>query len=72
MPLYLYDNIYESGSVLEGWKPVKGGSIKYPVRNQSVKKIFECYCLENGRKLLRKEIQVKFIISNTNPDKLLE
>ena len=38
MPLHLYPNVYESGSVPDGWVPVKGGTIKYPVRNQAVRR----------------------------------
>lgn len=36
MALSLYKNIYASGSVPVGWKPVRGGSLKYPVRNAAV------------------------------------
>lgn len=36
MPLHLYPNIYASGSVPAGWKPSKGGVLKYPVRNPLV------------------------------------
>ena len=54
MPLYLYHNIYESGSVLEDWKPVKGGSIKYPVRNQSVKKYLRILLPGKWQKVIKK------------------
>ena len=36
MPLHLYPDVYASGSVPTGWAPVKGGTIKYPVRNAAV------------------------------------
>ena len=36
MPLYLYPDVYASGTVLAGWTPGKGGTIKYPVRNPAV------------------------------------
>jgi len=36
MPLNLYPDIYASDSVPQGWIPVRGGAIKYPVRNRSV------------------------------------
>ena len=36
MPLNLYPDIYASGAVPQGWTPVKGGTIKYPVRNRAV------------------------------------
>jgi hypothetical protein len=34
VPLHLYANIYASGPVPKEWSPVKGGAIKYPVRNR--------------------------------------
>ncbi|MDQ3010009.1 MAG: hypothetical protein M3X11_04825 [Acidobacteriota bacterium] len=36
MPLHLYPNVHSSGSVPAEWHPVKGGAIKYPVRNRAV------------------------------------
>ncbi len=36
MPLHLYPDAYTSGSVPVGWQPVRGGTIKYPVRNAAV------------------------------------
>ncbi len=36
MPLHLYKDVYDSGSVPTGWQPVKTGTIKYPVRNAEV------------------------------------
>ncbi len=36
MPLHLYPNVYASGSVPGGWKPVSGKQVKYPVRNPEV------------------------------------
>ncbi len=36
MPLNLYPDVYASGSVPAGWAPIKGGSLKYPVRNAEV------------------------------------
>lgn len=36
MALNLYPNIYASGSVPAGWKPLRGGVLKYQVRNQAV------------------------------------
>lgn len=36
MPLNLYAEIYESGSVPQDWTPVRGGTLKYPVRNRAV------------------------------------
>ena len=36
MALNLYRNIYASGSVPQDWAPVRGGTLKYPVRNRAV------------------------------------
>jgi hypothetical protein len=36
MSLHLYPDLYASGSVPAGWVPLKGGAIKYPVRNAAV------------------------------------
>lgn len=40
MPLNLYPDIYASGSVPQGWLPVRGGVVKYPVRNRAVLREF--------------------------------
>jgi hypothetical protein len=36
MPLNLYPDIHASGSVPQNWIPVRGGTLKYPVRNRAV------------------------------------
>ena len=36
MPLNLYPNVYASGSVPKTWKPTRGATVKYPVRNLAV------------------------------------
>jgi hypothetical protein len=36
MALNLYSDIYASGSVPQSWAPIKGGTLKYPVRNKAV------------------------------------
>lgn len=36
MPLHLYPNVQASGSVPDQWQPIKGGTLKYPVRNHEV------------------------------------
>lgn len=41
MPLHLYLNVYESGAVPAGWLPVKGGALKYPVRNAVVRQYLQ-------------------------------
>jgi dihydrodipicolinate synthase/N-acetylneuraminate lyase len=38
MPLHLYPDVYASGSVPANWLPAKGGAIKYPVRNDAVRR----------------------------------
>lgn len=38
MPLYLYPDVYASGSVPPVWVPTRGGTIKYPVRNAAVRR----------------------------------
>jgi hypothetical protein len=54
MPLNLYQNIYESGSVPSGWTPVRGETLKYPVRNKAV--IRELQHLRTGpwKKVIKK------------------
>ena len=47
MPLYLYPDVYASGSVPLGWRPVRGGTVKYPVRNRAV--LFVLRTLRAGR-----------------------
>ncbi len=41
MPLHVYPNVYASGSVPKGWKPVRGGTLKYPVRNPVVRRYLQ-------------------------------
>jgi len=36
MPLNLYRDIYTSGSVPQGWRPARDGTLKYPVRNRAI------------------------------------
>ena len=37
MSLHVYRSIRESASVPAEWKPIKGGSIKYPIRNLALR-----------------------------------
>ena len=37
MPLHVYPNIRASRSIPDGWEPIKGGTIKYPVRNAALR-----------------------------------
>ncbi len=41
MPLHLYPNVQASGAVPVGWLPLKGGSLKYPVRNLAVRQYLQ-------------------------------
>jgi hypothetical protein len=41
MPLNLYPSIRASGSVPADWKPQKGGQLKYPVRNDVVRRYLQ-------------------------------
>jgi hypothetical protein len=43
----LYPDIHASGSVPHDWKPVRGGTLKYPVRNPAV--LRELWRLLSGR-----------------------
>lgn len=37
MPLQLFPNVYATGALPKGWKPNKGDTRKYPVRNRKVR-----------------------------------
>ncbi len=41
MPLHLYLSLYASGSVPTGWNPLRGGTLKYPVRNPQVRRYLQ-------------------------------
>lgn len=36
MPLKFYPSVYATGRIPFGWLPIKGGTLKYPVRNPAV------------------------------------
>jgi hypothetical protein len=38
MPLHLYRDVYDSGSVPPEWAPTLRGTLKYPVRNPAVRR----------------------------------
>ncbi len=38
MPLNIYPGVHDSGNVPDGWKPIRGGTVKYPVRNKPLLK----------------------------------
>lgn len=54
MALHLYVNVYVSGSVPEGWKPLAGGTIKYPVRNAAVQRHLRKLLSGKWQKVIKK------------------
>ena len=38
MPLHVYKDVFASGSIPQVWMPLKGGMLKYPVRNAEVQR----------------------------------
>lgn len=53
MALRLYANIYDSGSVPEDWSPVKGSTIKYPVRNSAVRRYLNLLLAGKWQKVIK-------------------
>lgn len=54
MPLNLYPDIYASGSVPQGWLLIKGGTIKYPVRNLAVRRVLRQLLPGKWKKVIKK------------------
>jgi hypothetical protein len=54
MPLHLYLNVYLSGSIPNDWQPVKGGTIKYPVRNPVVRSCLQQRLAGKWQKVIKK------------------
>ncbi len=54
MPLHLYPDVYATGSVPPGWVPIKGGTIKYPVRNVAVRSYLRQLLLGRWQKIIKK------------------
>lgn len=54
MPLYLYPNVYASGSVPLGWSPIRGGTVKYPIRNRAVMSVLRNLRAGNWKKVIKK------------------
>ena len=54
MPLHVYPNIRASGSIPEGWEPIKGGTIKYPVRNAALRSYLRRLLPGKWRKVIKK------------------
>jgi len=53
MPLHLYPDIYASGIVPKDWKPTRGGTIKYPVRNRAVLRALRQLCPARWQKVIK-------------------
>jgi len=54
MPLHVYKSIDASGSIPEEWKPTWGGTIKYPVRNVTVRDYLRTLLPGKWRKVIKK------------------
>jgi hypothetical protein len=54
MPLYLYKDVYASGSIPAGWAPIQGGTIKYPVRNAAVHRYLRQLLPGKWQKVIKK------------------
>ncbi len=53
MPLHLYPDVYASGSAPLGWAPTKGGTIKYPVRNSTVRRYLRALLPGRWQKVIK-------------------
>ncbi len=53
MPLHVYPNVLASGSIPEGWKPIRGGTIKYPVRKAVVRGYLRTLLPGSWRKVIK-------------------
>lgn len=56
MPLNLYSDVYASGVVPRSWSPIKGGTIKYPVRNKAVLRELRRLLAGKWRKVIRQGV----------------
>jgi len=54
MPLHVYKSIDASGSIPEEWKPTWGGTIKYPVRNVTVRDYLRTLLPGKWRRVIKK------------------
>ena len=54
MALYLYPNIQASESVPEDWRPIRGATIKYPVRNSAVRHYLRQLLSGKWQKVIKK------------------
>jgi hypothetical protein len=53
LPLHIYADVYSSGSVPTGWAPSKGGTIKYPVRNQALRRYLQTLLPGRWQKVIK-------------------
>jgi hypothetical protein len=54
MALHLYQSIYATSAVPAGWAPVKGGTVKYPVRNAEVRRCLRELLAGKWKKVIKK------------------
>jgi hypothetical protein len=53
MALNLYSDVYTSGVVPRSWAPIKGGTLKYPVRNKAVLRELPPLLADRWRKVIK-------------------
>jgi hypothetical protein len=53
MPLHVYPNVYVSGSVPKEWKPIRGRTLKFPVRNPVVRRYLQKLSDGKWQKVIR-------------------
>jgi hypothetical protein len=61
MALNLYPNVYASRSVPAGWKPVRGGTLKYPVRNAAVLAALRAMLPGTWQKVIKRALCYKLL-----------
>jgi hypothetical protein len=53
MPLHVYPNIHASKLIPKGWEPIKGATIKYPVRNTFLRRYLRELLPGKWRKVIK-------------------
>ncbi len=53
MALNLYPDIYASAAVPQGWTPIKGGALKYPVHNRALLRELRRLCPGRWKKVIK-------------------
>ena len=54
MPLHVYPDVSASGRVPDGWVPLRGGVVKYPVRNRQLRKHLKQLLTGRWQKVIKK------------------